>query len=207
MRNDNVPARTDGRGRRISRRLVRRTAVVALITAAGAIPTAVLATGARQPSPVPNLVEQVRAATEQFRDADDAIAAGYASTGSCVSGPEEGAMGIHFANGDLFADGELHADRPEILVYEQRGDRLRLVGVEFLVLADAWTEAGNTTPPVLVGQHFQFVNSPNRYGLGPFYELHVWAWQNNRNGTFADWNPAVSCVDYTGEHDAAGAGH
>jgi hypothetical protein len=200
MQNSNLdhPDRTRPR-----RTFGRRSAVVACIAVACAAPTAaVLATTTSQPESIPTLVEQVRAATEEFRDVDAAIAAGYGSAGSCVSGPEEGAMGVHYANPALIGDGQLDAAHPEILIYELRGGHLRLVGVEYLVLADAWTAA---TPPVLVGQHFQFVNSPNRYGLGAFYELHVWAWKENRKGTFADWNPAVSCVEYTGEH--AGAGH
>ena len=44
-----------------------------------------------------------------------------------------------------------------------------------------------------MGQHFHYVGSPNRYGLPPFYELHVWAWRENVNGMFVDWNPGVSC--------------
>ena len=40
---------------------------------------------------------------------------------------------------------------------------------------------------------FSFNTSPNRYGLGPFYELHVWAWKKNKKGAFADMNPDVSC--------------
>jgi hypothetical protein len=28
------------------------------------------------------------------------------------------------------------------------------------------------------------------------YELHVWAWRDNRFGTFVDWNPDVSCDEY-----------
>jgi hypothetical protein len=31
------------------------------------------------------------------------------------------------------------------------------------------------------------------YGLGPFYELHVWAWKTNPRGGFADMNPNVTC--------------
>jgi hypothetical protein len=50
-----------------------------------------------------------------------------------------------------------------------------------------------------MGQHFHYVGSPNRYGLPAFYELHVWAWRDNPNGTFADWNPKVSCADVEGE--------
>ena len=75
------------------------------------------------------------------------------------------------------------------------------------MVADAWTAAGNTAPPVLVGQHFQFVNCPNRYGLPAFYELDVWAWQENPMGTFADFNPALSCEEYTGEPGGSHTGH
>jgi len=31
------------------------------------------------------------------------------------------------------------------------------------------------------------------FGLPAFYALHVWAWKDNPNGTFVNWNPAVSC--------------
>jgi hypothetical protein len=40
--------------------------------------------------------------------------------------------------------------------------------------------------------------SPNRYGLPAFYELHVWAWRENPNGSFVDWHPHVICDGYTG---------
>jgi hypothetical protein len=64
------------------------------------------------------LVREVREATRDFHDVNNAMAAGYSSSGSCVSGPEEGAMGVHYANGALVADGMLDAKRPEILTYE-----------------------------------------------------------------------------------------
>jgi hypothetical protein len=144
------------------------------------------------------LVREVREATRDFLDVHTAMAAGYGSLGSCVTGPQEGAMGIHYGNGELINDGDIDAEHPELLIYELRGGRLRLVGVEFLVLAEAW-DAKKIGPPVLMGQHFQYVGSPNRYGLPAFYELHVWAWRDNVHGTFVDWNPAVSCDEYTGE--------
>jgi len=46
---------------------------------------------------------------------------------------------------------------------------------------------------MLEGQAFQFVGSPNRYNLPAFFELHVWAWQDNPKGAFVDWNNQVSC--------------
>jgi hypothetical protein len=149
-----------------------------------------------QPS---GLVAEVRQATRAYRDVNAAITAGYGSTGSCVSGPEEGAMGVHYVDGDLLGDDDLLADQPEILVYEPGpGGRLRLAAVEYVVDAATWNAKG-IGPPVLMGQHFHLVGGPNRYGPNPFYELHVWAWKNNPSGMFADWNPQVSCEDYEGD--------
>jgi len=67
-----------------------------------------------------------------------------------------------------------------------------LVGVEYIVDAGTWLSS-HGAPPMLEGQAFQFVGSPNRYGIPPFFELHVWAWRNNPNGAFVDWNNKVSC--------------
>lgn len=138
-------------------------------------------------------VERVRRATEQFRDVRNA-GPDYQPVLGCVSGPESGAMGVHFLNPALVMNGELDPDHPEALIYEFRDGVARLVGVEFIVLASAWhqTHALND-PPVLEGQLLQFNDSPNRFGLDPFYELHVWAWRDNPNGVFVDWNPRVSC--------------
>jgi hypothetical protein len=144
------------------------------------------------------LVREVRLATTGFHDVTAAKLAGYGSSGSCVSGPDEGAMGIHYPNGALIGDGALDAAHPEILIYEQRNGRLRLLGVEYLVLYDAW-HAVNTAPPILMGQHFNYAGSPNRYGLPAYYQLHVWAWRHNPKGTFTNWNPRVSCEEYAGE--------
>jgi hypothetical protein len=154
--------------------------------------------------PATTLAETVRQATAQFKDVRKAEAAGYALLHGCVSGPQEGAMGIHFANGGLVGDGELDAMKPEALLYEPKDGKLQLVGVEYIVLADAWN-AKHQTPPVLMGQLFNYSGAPNRYGIPAFYELHVWAWKNNPNGMFADWNPRVSCEDFVG--DSAMPGH
>lgn len=143
------------------------------------------------------LVSEVLAATERFRDVSAAEAEGYGAFLGCVSGPQEGAMGVHFANGPLVNDGLLDAARPEVLVYEPRKDgRMRLVAVEYIVVAEAW-HAVNTDPPVLSGQTLHYVGSPNRYGLPAFYELHVWAWKSNPHGMYVDWNPKVTCENYS----------
>jgi hypothetical protein len=172
--------------------------VISLTAIAVAVPTVTTLAGTDDlQNTSTGLVGEVRQATRDFRDVTVAMAAGYGSSGSCVSGPEEGAMGVHYVNGALVADGMLDAQRPEALLYEQRGGQLRLLAVEYLVIAQQW-DASNPGPPVLMGQHFHYVGSPNRYRLPPFYELHVWAWRNNPNGMFVDWNPAVSCEEYTG---------
>jgi hypothetical protein len=137
------------------------------------------------------LAAQVREVTAIYRDINQAMAAGYKQSGGCVSGPEVGAMGVHFVN-DALVDGTLDASQPEALIYEFNNGKARLLGVEYIAPAPAWDPA-HDGPPVLSGQHFQFVSTPNRYRLPALYELHVWAWRENPNGTFVDWNPRVSC--------------
>jgi len=148
--------------------------------------------GHESAAPPARLVEVVRDATRQYIDVNAATAAGYGPFLGCVSGPDRGAMGVHYVNGPLVADGEIDASHPEALIYEPSGDRLRLVGVEFIVDAGTWL-AHHPAPPVLEGQTFQFVASPNRYALPAFFELHVWAWRDNPNGAFVDWNTRVTC--------------
>jgi hypothetical protein len=142
------------------------------------------------------LVEKVRKATEQFKDINAAIAIGFVQATPCVSGPNFGAMGVHFVLPSRIAGGVLSADQPEALIYEPLSNgSLRLVGVEFIVLASVWTSqnpGGN--PPALDGQLLNFIDAPNRYGLPAFYELHVWAWEHNPVGSFADWNTHVTCT-------------
>jgi len=146
------------------------------------------------------LVAVVRAATERFKDVGVAEAEGYTLQFGCVSGPDAGAMGMHFVNGPLVADGELDPTRPEIVIYEpQPNGRLRLIGADFLVLADAWN-ATHASPPELMGQLFHLFESPNRFGLPAFYTLHVWAWKESPTGTFVNWHANVSCDAFKGQN-------
>ena len=85
-----------------------------------------------------SLVEVVRGAIQRFADPSAATAAGYGPSLVCVSGPQEGAMGIHYVNGTLVGDGQLDPEKPEALMYEPKNGRLQLVGVEFIVLAQQW---------------------------------------------------------------------
>ncbi|HEY1328851.1 MAG TPA: hypothetical protein VGI14_18070 [Casimicrobiaceae bacterium] len=141
------------------------------------------------------LVEKVRAATTRYVNVNVARSDGWVPGTPCVSGPDAGAMGVHFIMPSRVGDGELNPNEPEALIYEPMGSgALRLVGVEFIVLAADWAakHPGGGTP-ALDGHLTHYVGEPNRYGLPAFYELHVWAWQDNPNGSFADWNTTVSC--------------
>jgi hypothetical protein len=147
------------------------------------------------------LVQVVRQSTERFRDVAVAEAEGYHLLFGCVSGPDYGAMGLHYVNLDMVFDGEVDATRPEIVIYEPMPDgRLRLIGADYLVIAEAWNTKHETTKaPELNGQIFHLFESPNRFGLPAFYTLHVWAWKDNPNGAFVNWHPKVSCESFSGQ--------
>lgn len=145
------------------------------------------------------LIAIVRAATERFKDVEVAKAEGYALQFGCVSGPDAGAMGLHYVNGELVADGEIDATRPEIVIYEPTANGgLNLIGADYLVLADVWN-ATHTTAPQLNGQLFHLFEAPNRFGLPAFYTLHVWAWKDSPTGAFVNWHTKVSCDAFTGK--------
>ncbi|HYT65865.1 MAG TPA: isoprenylcysteine carboxylmethyltransferase family protein [Vicinamibacterales bacterium] len=144
------------------------------------------------------LVKIVRESTERFKDVAVAEAAGYALQFGCVSGPDSGAMGLHYVNFPLVLDGELDATRPEIVIYEPLPNGgLQLVGADYLVLADAW-HAKHSGPPQLVGQLLHLFEAPNRFGLPAFYTLHVWAWKESPTGTFVNWHKNISCDAFGG---------
>ena len=145
------------------------------------------------------LVRAVREATERFKAVKAAETEGYRLQFGCVSGPDAGAMGMHFVNGPLVGDGLIDVSKPEIVIYEpQPNGSLRLIGADYLVLADQWN-ANHSTAPELMGQLFHLFEAPNRFGLPPFYTLHVWAWKDSPTGTFVNWNTAVSCDAFIGQ--------
>lgn len=172
--------------------IARRLTLAACVVMAAQLMAAAQAVHVHQQSPA-RLVQIVREATQQFLDVNAATAAGYARFLGCVTGPDHGAMGIHYLNGALVGDGQIDAAHPEALIYEPGSDgQLRLVGVEYIVIASQWL-TNHSSPPVLEGQSFQFVDSPNRYNVPAIFELHVWAWRPNPAGAFVDWNNHVSC--------------
>jgi hypothetical protein len=152
-----------------------RLAVLSLI----AVGTVAAAKSSRNP-----LADHVRAANDRFKDVGVAVAEGYTPI-PCTSGVDGGAMGIHYVNGKYLNDDAIELNHPEAVMYEPMPDgKLMLIGVEYITFKG---------PASLEGHLFAFNGAPNRYGLNPFYELHVWAWKDNPHGTFTDMNPNVTC--------------
>jgi hypothetical protein len=130
------------------------------------------------------LVDKVRMANDRFKDVSVAVSEGYAPI-PCASGVDGGAMGVHYVSEKLLKADAVDIAHPQAVMYEPGADgKMALIAVEYI------TSKG---PAALQGQLFNFTGAPNRYGLGPFYELHVWAWKSNPRGAFADMNPNVSC--------------
>ena len=141
------------------------------------------------------LVDRVHNATARFTNINVALAEGWVRATPCVSGPDTGAMGVHLVLPSRLNAVTLTPEQPEALIYEPMANgAMRLVGVEFIVLASVW-ESSNPSGgvPALDGNLLNYIGAPNRFGLPAFYELHVWAWEQNPKGTFADWNTQVTC--------------
>lgn len=159
-----------------------------------------------------------RSGLDKYRDPVAAVADGYLSTLGCMEYPKgvteghltykPGAMGVHFVNMGLVGH-PLSPDKPQVLIYEPRGDRLELVAAEWFVPA----EMVKGEKPRIFGQELEGPMSGHRpimpEGLH-HYDLHVWLWRENPNGTFHPTNSAVKCPSgarYTFTEDAPKAHH
>jgi hypothetical protein len=151
---------------------------------------------AEQQAGADTLLKVVRQATERYQDVAVAQKEGYALNFGCVSGDDLGAMGLHYINGNLVNSGILDPMHPQIIIYEPTANGgKKLIGADFLVIADQWNLT-HSAPPELMGQLFHLFPSPNRFGLPAFYTLHVWAWKQNPKGAFTNWHPNVSCAPF-----------
>ena len=172
-----------------------------------------------QPTQEPTL-EQVRSATEKYRDVRVALAEGYVrdpmnicDTARFLGYPAEwGAMGIHYFRPDLLGitappnprvNGTgTHTDflKPSILIYEPQADgSLALVAVENLVFEASWKAAGNAERPRFHDVPYDhMVDDPatapdEAHMFEPHFDRHVWIYRDNPSGVFAPFNPNVSC--------------
>lgn len=171
---------------RLVRLLVPALAVVALLGTVSAVSA----------TPTGASLADVRAATARFHDLDVALGAGYGKFYVCTDNetPGVGAMGQHYVRGALVGDPAIDPLKPEALIYAPKpGGGSRLVGVEYVVLQADWHAAFGDAIPTVLGTPLKAVGAPNRYGLPPFFQRHVWLWSHNPSGTYEDWNPSVSC--------------
>jgi hypothetical protein len=161
--------------------------------------------------PAVSMTSPARSATAKYHSLTVAQKAGYsilADTAgiTCIAEPGMGAMGVHYVKSDLVKDPEIDSAHPEALVYApDRHGKLQLAALEYVVIKADWDAShpqppglgygaqDTLAPPWLFGHEFNFTDAPNRYGLPPFYSLHAWVWKDNPGGTFAMWNPNVTC--------------
>ena len=147
-------------------------------------------------------LQSAKAALAKYSDPIVAIKDGFYSTVACVDFPNgatdgpvvfpKGAMGIHFLNKANIGP-TLDPAKPQILLYEMVGNKLKLTGAEWFMPV----EAANGTAPSIFGQtlagpmegHEPIVPASLRH-----YDLHVWFWKNNPRGMFTSTNSAVKCA-------------
>src|SRR5215207_1173226 len=120
----------------------------ALALVGGSAPSAAVAQApaevAAPPSLPPELVK-ARANLDKYRDPIAAVHDGYLSSLGCVEYAKgtdgtmhyaAGGMGVHFLNLMLIGK-PLDPAKPQVLIYEPEGDRLRLAAAEWFVPVEA----------------------------------------------------------------------
>jgi hypothetical protein len=133
----------------------------------------------------------LRQAVSGLHDLTAAEAAGYTTAvgdptdgHTCLS-DAAGGMGVHYLKTSLVNDTVI-VGQPEILIYEpQQNGSMKFVGVEYII---PYSIHGADQPaPVLFGESF---SKNDHFGL---WGLHAWVGKKNPSGTFAMWNPDVTC--------------
>jgi len=185
-----------------------------LSIAAGLLVAASAATGAVADVPrtqPDQSLQQLARELEPFRNVAYAQSQGYRQGSGCETHPTLGAMGYHYVNPQLLGltapvNGRVNGtgtytgtNPPAILLYVPDGHGgLKLAGIELLVFAAAWN-AEHKQPPQFRGRDFNYMaDDPatpqdEAHGFMPHYDLHIWLYENNPSGLYAQWNPALSC--------------
>jgi hypothetical protein len=170
---------------------------VLLAALAGA---AFAATGTTDPQILRDLAK-VRQVTAKYHDVNAALTDGFIRTpeAECVLDPQLGGMGIHFINPARLMDPAVNILEPEILLYVESGNGLKLLGVEYWFSIGAPGSELKDVPqpyppsPIIFGRPLDGPMEKHEPDQPPHYDLHVWLWQANPSGIFAPFNPNVSC--------------
>jgi hypothetical protein len=153
--------------------------------------TGIDAQAARSGGSVPSDLGRVRAATASYQDPAAAQAAGFpTTTPPCLDSLPVGTMGHHYVDRRI-VDDKVDVEHPEILLYAPQPDGTqKLAAVEYII--PYRIRARSETPPRIFDQDMKRQDALN------LWYLHVWAWQENPAGLFADWNPTVHCAAKSG---------
>ena len=136
-------------------------------------------------------IAELRNATVKFHDfayATSANGGGYTNQypAGCAASAT-GAQGVHYLNPSL-VDDKVELLKPELLMYEPGPNgQMNLVGVDYVVPLNL-----SNTAPTLLGVNLSALGAPLNV-----WAVHIWAWRPNPLGAFAQWNPKVSCADFT----------
>jgi len=123
----------------------------------------------------------------KYHNLDKAIGDGYEFVGPCVADPVLGGMGDHYSlNAEIDfgrGDGTYALDEPQYLVYapQRNGDR-RLAALDYTVPYEKWT---SVEPPSFFGIPF------TRNDGFKVWMFHIWLFEHNPAGMFANFNPTV----------------
>ena len=164
-------------------------------------PLAALPLAAQTKADPPELAA-ARSALKKYEDPYVAVHDGYFSTVGCIEIAHAGAagqvpykpggMGVHFINVGLIGPVPDPA-KPQVLIYEPAGGKLRLVAAEWFVPLST----GVKKRPTLWGRPFDgpMTGHPPLLPMDlTHYDLHVWLYKSNPLGTFAPTNPDVKCT-------------
>ena len=156
-------------------------------------------------------LQQLARELEPYKSVAYARSHGYVQGSGCEAHPTLGTMGHHYVNPRLLGltapvNGRVNGtgtytgvEPPAVLLYLPDGQGgLKLVGIELLVFAQAW-DASNKRPPSYRGREYNYMaDNPatpqdEAHGFMPHYDLHIWLFQHNPSGLYAQWNPSISC--------------
>ena len=181
-------------------RVLRAAAALSLVLSSIAAAQGAIEVTATTPAASPEL-ERARAALEKYQDPIVAVHDGYFSSVACVEYLQGGAegtmrfvpggMGVHFLNLQNIGR-QLDPAKPQVLIYEPVGEKLRLAAAEWFVPVEV---AGGTRPTIF-GEQLQGPmegHHPLQPAALHHYDLHVWLWKKNPAGMFSPTNPALKC--------------
>lgn len=181
-----------------------------------AMVSALLATAAAAEPPrtqPDQALQELARKLEPFKDVNYALSRGYVRGSGCESHPTLGTMGFHYVNPQLLGstppvNGRVNGtgtytgtNPPPVLLYAPDGHGgVKLVGIEMLVFAKAWHEENKQAPKFNGREYDYMADDPGTprdeaHGFMPHYDLHIWLFEHNPAGLYAQWNPALSCAN------------